>query len=88
MASAKNIAYFTIYRRPGNTDAKTVQFYLGDSSDPNGTWTLAGEGVFGSGDMMSLDNTNQATGRYLKIYLPDSNREPFTSIAEIYAYGK
>ncbi|MGN6510364.1 MAG: DUF4998 domain-containing protein [Chitinophaga sp.] len=88
MAAAKSVAWFTIYRRSGNTDAKTVQFYIGDSPDPNGTWTLAGEGVFGSGDMMRVDNTNHVTGRYLKIYLPDSNRSPFTSIAEVYAYGQ
>ncbi len=48
-----------IYRRGGNTDAKTVQFYLGDSSGPNGTWALAGEGVFGSGDMLNVDNTTK-----------------------------
>ncbi|WP_346319180.1 DUF4998 domain-containing protein [Chitinophaga sp. YIM B06452] len=88
MATVKNISYFSIYRRPGNTDAKTVQFFLGNSSDPNGAWSLAGEGVFGSGDMLNVDNTANVTGRYLKIYLPDSNRPPFTSIAEIYAYGK
>jgi hypothetical protein len=88
MAAEKDIAYFSIYRRGGNTDAKTVQFYLGDSSDPNGTWALAGEGVFGSGDMLNVDNTNKVTGRYLKIFLPDSNRPPFTAIAEIYAFGK
>lgn len=88
MAAVKNIAYFSIYRRAGNTDAKSVQFYIGNSSDPDGTWTLAGEGVFMSGDMLNVDNTANATGRYLKIYLPDSNRPPFTSVAEIYAYGK
>ena len=88
MIAAKNIAYFSIFRRSGNTDAKTVQIYLGNSSDPNGAWTLAGEGVFSSGDMLDVSNTAQATGRYLKIYLPDSNRPPFTAVAEIYAYGK
>lgn len=88
MATVKNIAYFSIYRRSGNTDARTVRFFLGDSPDPNGTWTLAGEGVFGSGDMLNVDNTNNATGRYLRIFLPDSNRPPFTAIAEVYAFGK
>ncbi|WP_341837164.1 DUF4998 domain-containing protein [Chitinophaga pollutisoli] len=88
MKSVKNIAYFTIYRRGGNTDAKTAQFFLGNTSDPNGVWTLAGEGVFGSGDMLRVDNTGNASGRYLKINLPDSNRPPFTAIAEVYAFGK
>ncbi len=88
MGAVKTIASFSIYRRAGNTDAKTAQFYLGNSSDPNTGWTLAGEGVFSSGDMMNVNNTANATGRYLKIYLPDSNRPPFTAIAEVYGYGK
>lgn len=88
MGTAKTTAYFDVYRRSGNTDAKTVQIFLGNSSDPATGWTLAGEGVFASGDLLKVTNTTGATGRYLKIYLPDSNRAPFTSIAEIYAYGK
>lgn len=88
MTSVKNISYFNIYRRAGNKDAKSVQFFVGNSDDPDGTWTLAGEGVFGSVDMLKVDNTASATGRYLKIFLPDSNRPPFTAIAEVYAFGK
>jgi hypothetical protein len=88
MATVKNIVYFSVYRRPGNTDAKTVRIYLGNSSDPDTGWALAGEGTFTSGDMVNVTNSNNAAGRYLKIYLPDSNRPPFTSIAEVYGYGK
>ncbi|WP_114790783.1 DUF4998 domain-containing protein [Niabella yanshanensis] len=88
MVSDKNISYFEIYRRKGNTDAKTAQVYVGDSPDPLGTWTLAGQGVFASGDKLSINNTNQAKGRYMKIQFPDSNRPPFTAIAEVYVYGK
>ncbi len=88
MKDVKNIGWIEIYRRSGNKDAKTAQIFVGNSDDPSGAWTLAGEGVFGSGDMQRIDNTGSATGRYLKIYLPDSNRDVFTSIAEIYAFGK
>ncbi|WP_109700601.1 DUF4998 domain-containing protein [Chitinophaga deserti] len=88
LSTVKNIAYFTVYRRKNNTNSKSVQLFLGNSSDPNGTWTLAGQGAFTSGDLLKIDNTANASGRYLKIYLADSNNPPFTSIAEIYAYGK
>ncbi|MCH5718248.1 discoidin domain-containing protein [Niabella hibiscisoli] len=88
MASEKNISYFEVYRRKGNGDAKTAQLFVGNSADPAGTWTLAGEGVFTSGDKLTVTNSNQAKGRYLKLVLPDSYRAPFTAIAEIYVFGK
>lgn len=88
MATVKNVAYFTVYRRPGSTDTKSVELYVGNTSDPDGTWALAGKSTFTSGDQMNISNTANAAGRYLKIYLPDSNRPPFTSVAEIYAFGK
>ncbi|WP_423735854.1 DUF4998 domain-containing protein [Chitinophaga caseinilytica] len=88
MKSVKNISYFTIYRRNNNTNTKSVQLYVGNSSDPNGTWTLAASGTFASGNQMTINNTTGATGRYLKMLLPDSNNPPFTSVAEIYMYGK
>ncbi len=88
MASEKNISYFEVYRRKGNGDAKTAQLFVGNSADPAGTWILAGEGVFTSGDKLTVTNSNQAKGRYLKLVLPDSYRAPFTAIAEIYVFGK
>jgi len=88
MKTAKNIVKFDIYRRRGNTDTRTVECYLSDSPDAEGTWTKIGEGQFSSGDMLTIDPTDKVTkGRYLKIFLPDSNRNPFTSIAEVYPYG-
>lgn len=88
MGSEKNISYIEVYRRKGNTDARTAQFYIGSSPDPSGSWTLAGEAVFGSVDKLAISNTNNARGRYLKLQLPDSNRPPFTAIAEVFAFGK
>lgn len=91
MGSPKKIARIDTYRRPGNTDARTVQYFVGP--DPNAdasTWTKIGESEFASGDMTETLITNSSStlsGRYLKLVLPDSNRDPFTSIAEIYVYG-
>jgi len=89
MKSPKNIVKFDIYRRHDNTDSKTVEYYVGDSPDESGTWTKIGSGVFPStGDKLEIESTDKVTkGRYLKLVLPDSNRNPFTSIAEIYPYG-
>jgi hypothetical protein len=77
-----------VYRRPGNTDAKTVEIYLSNTPDADGEWTKIGDGQFSSGDLLTIIPSDKVTkGRYLKILLPDSNRDPFTSIAEIYLYG-
>lgn len=88
MESPKKIAYFDIYRRKGNTDTKTVQLFASNDSDPDSPdWVLIGEGVFTSGDKMTIQAISDFEGRYLKVYLPDSNRAPFTSVAEIYVFG-
>jgi len=91
MGSAKNIVRIDIYRRQGNTDSKTVRFFVGNNPDPDaGAWIQIGEGEFASGDKLTVEispSMDTRQGRYLKILLPDSNRDPFTSIAEIYLYG-
>ena len=87
MAEAIAPVQFDIYRRPGNTDANHVEVYVSDVPDAGGEWTKVAEGQFTSGDKVTLKVANKTKGRYLKLLLPDSNRAPFTSIAEIYAYG-
>ncbi len=88
MESPKKIAYVDIYRRKGNTDTKTVQLFVSNTTDPESTnWIKIGEGMFTTGDKLTIETDSDVQGQYLKIYLPDSNREPFTSIAEIYVYG-
>ncbi len=88
MESPKKIAFFDIYRRRGNTDTKTIQLFVSNDSDPDAdSWIKIGEGVFTSGDKLTINATSDFEGRYLKIHLPDSNRDPFTSIAEVYVYG-
>jgi hypothetical protein len=91
MTSSKNIVRIETYRRPGNTDAKTAQYFVGNDADPDAvSWVQIAEGVFSSGDKLTIDipeSVNTSQGRYLKLFLPDSNRNPFTSIAEINLYG-
>ena len=89
MESPKQIASMDIYRRAGSGDTKTVQLFISNSSDPNSDdWLAIGEGVFVSGDKITIESISDFAGRYLKILLPDSNRPPFTAVAEIYVYGK
>jgi len=92
MGSPKKIAKIDTYRRPGNGDAKTIQYFVGPDPDADATsWTKIGESEFVAGKdniETSISNSSSTlTGRYLKLLLPDSNRDPFTSIAEIYIYG-
>ena len=90
MKTAKNIVKFDMYRRPGNTDTKTVECYLGNSDDADGAWTKIGEGEYPNGakDLIEIIPTDIVTkGRYLKLVLPNSYRGPYTNIAEVYPYG-
>lgn len=88
MNSPKKIAKFDVYRRRGNTDSKTVQLFASDDSDPDSAdWVKVGEGMFSQGDKLTIESTSTEQKRYLKLFLPDSNNPPFTSIAEIYVYG-
>lgn len=88
MSSPKKIAYFDIYRRSGSSDTKTVQLFVSDDSDPDSTdWIKIGEGMFGQGDKLTIESTDSGDKRFLKILLPDSNRPPFTGVAEVYVFG-
>lgn len=90
MQSQKKISRIEVYRRAGNTNTKSVELYVSDQSEGNADgWKKIGNGVFGDGDNISISIPEGAEqGRYLKLLLPDSNNEPFTSVAEIYVYGK
>lgn len=76
-----------LYRRPGSGDPKTVEFYLGNSSDPDGAWTKIGQTTVTADKMVVTPDDKTTKGRYLKLVLPDSNRDPFINVAEIYLYG-
>jgi len=88
MITPKSLVAITTYRRPGNTDTKTVRYYVGDEPDADSdTWTLVAEGAFTTGNSLVVETTSSKSGRYLKLVLPDSNRDPFTSVAEIECSG-
>jgi hypothetical protein len=88
MAVPREITRIDTYRRKSNTNTKSVQYYVGDDPDPDAaSWTKIAEGTFASGDLMTLTATVSTTGRYLKIYLPDSNSGQNTSVAEIDVFG-
>lgn len=92
MRSQKKISKVEVYRRAGNTDTKSVELYVSDQPDGNtGNWIKIGNGIFVDGDSISIlipESVDTEKGHYLKLVLPDSNREPYTSVAEIYVYGK
>lgn len=88
MKSPKSLVAITTYRRPGNTDTRTVRYFIGDEPDAGAPdWTQIAEGTFESGNSLTIETTSSQSGRYLKLLLPDSNRDPFTSIAEIECSG-
>jgi hypothetical protein len=88
MGVSKEIVKIDTYRRKSNTNTKSVWYYAGNDPNPNAdSWIEIAKGTYTSGDLMTLTATVSVTGRYLKIYLPDSNSVPYTSIAEIDVFG-
>lgn len=91
MQTSKKISRIELYRRTGNKDAKSIELYVSDYPDANAAgWIQIGTVVFEEGDSSSITipGSIDMKGRYLKLLLPDSNREPYTSVAEVYVYGK
>lgn len=91
MQTSKKISRIELYRRTGNKDAKSIELYVSDHPDANAVgWIQIGTVVFEEGDSSSITipGSIDVKGRYLKLLLPDSNREPYTSVAEVYVYGK
>lgn len=92
MLSSKKISKIEVYRRSGSTDTKSIEVYVGNNPDAAATnWVRLAAGMFGEGNRLDLlvpESMDTSQGRYLKVLLPDSNREPFTNIAEVYIYGK
>jgi hypothetical protein len=89
MKEPQEVARIVTLRR-NNGDTKTLQYFVGDSPDPDGEWTKVAEGMYAStsaNHTMTLDVADLVTGRYLKLILPDSYRQVFTAIHEIDVYG-
>jgi hypothetical protein len=92
MQASKNMTSIDTYRRLGYTEVKTVQYYVSDDPDPAAsTWVKIAEGAFAYGSLLTInipESPGTRQGHYLKIVLPDSNSEPFISLAEISIRGK
>ncbi len=82
-----NAVQIDLYRRPNNTDTKTVQIFLGDEPVADGTWKQIAETVFNANLMVVTPSDKTTKGRYLKLFLPDSNRPPYVNLSEVYLYG-
>jgi archaellin len=75
-------------------EAKTIECYVGDSPDANGSWTKIAEGAFASENephVLKITAANPGLGRYVKLvfvdtFRPDSNYA-FVVISEIDVYG-
>jgi hypothetical protein len=80
----------TVTARRTNGDTKTVQYFVGDSPDADAdTWVKVAEGAYastGASHTLTLNVTKTVSGRYLKLVLPDSFRNPFTGIVEVDVY--
>lgn len=92
MKTPKKISRIELHRRSANKDTKTVELYVSDQPDANvDDWVNIGNVVFGDASNISLtipESVDTTKGCYLKILMPDSNREPFTNIVEMDVYGK
>lgn len=92
MKTSKKISRIELHRRSANKDTKTVELYVSDQPDANvDDWVSIGNVVFGDASNISLtipESVDTMKGCYLKILMPDSNREPFTNIVEMDVYGK
>jgi hypothetical protein len=77
--------------RRNNGDTKTIQYFVGDSHDVNAdTWVKVAEGAYPSKESpehtLILDVAVPVTGRYLKLVMPDSFRDPLIGLCEIEVY--
>lgn len=99
MKSEKEIAMIDTYRRWSNASTKSVEYYIGDeytTGDKNidlSKWTKITEGIFDTRPtvnrlVLEVSDGISASGRFLLIYLRDSNSGQSTQISEISVCGR
>ena len=98
MKSPKNIFKFDIWRTEGAlSDTKRVELYIGNTTNPNGSWIKIGEGGFApnttgteepSVEILTFDNVTE--GRYLRLNFLDgrAGANPYVNVCELYLYYK
>jgi hypothetical protein len=90
MQNPVEVGKIDTWRRPFSVAlAKSIEYYIGDSPDPNATtWTQIASGSSWVDDKNTLDITTPATGRYLKLLMNDSDYAGgVCAIAEIDVYS-
>jgi hypothetical protein len=102
MVKIRKIARIETWRRDDIqfSDTKTIRFYLGEDPEANTldpdtdpAWKSIGEVVHSlniEGDIkrtVDIDPGIDSSGRFLKIYFPDSYRAPSCNLCEITLYG-
>ncbi|MDR2039781.1 MAG: Ig-like domain-containing protein [Bacteroidales bacterium] len=89
MTESKTVRRVFTQRR-SNGDTKDLQYFIGDDPDPDATtWTKITEGAFPSQSAphtITLDVVEPKSGRYLKLLMQQSYRDPFIGICEIDVY--
>ncbi len=99
MNEPRNTAMFDTYRRWSNNSTKSVEYYVGneyvagDKTIDFSKWTKVTEGIFSSDAkvqrlVLEVSDGINFKGRYLLIYLRDSNSAQSTQISEIFVCGK
>ena len=99
MKSPKKIAMIDTYRRWSNNSTRSVEYYVGNEyilNDMNidfTKWTKITEGIFNTNAsnnrlVLEVSDGTDISGRYLLIYLRDSNSAQNTQISEIFVCGK
>jgi hypothetical protein len=92
LGKPRELAVFDVYRRADRCclDVKTMQYYVGNSSDLDSPlWTEIAVGEFpviASLIFLRVPVYQVVSGRYLKLWMPDSNRFPYIGIAELDIY--
>lgn len=99
MKSLKDFNKVTVWRRSGYTDTRTVEIYISDKVEDgvmmdDASFNKIGEFKFGdlpsSTTNLSLDywlSNESHQSRYIKLILPDTNRDGNNSLAEISLYN-
>ena len=99
MKEPRKLAMIDTYRRWSNNSTKSVEYYIANEYTPGKDtvdfleWTKITEGIFDSNAavnrlVLEVSDGIDEAGRYLLIYLPDSNHPQSTQISEIYVCGK
>ena len=99
MKSPRKIAMIETYRRWSNNSTRSVEYYVGDDYISGNMdidfskWTKITEGIFdanASNNRLVLEVSEgiDIAGRFLLIYLRDSNNAQNTQISEIFVCGR